>query len=60
MYQDEKEERKQFAEAEAKIEYYQKQLVQQLAGYRVQMPERWISRQLRFWTSGKWWRSVTN
>lgn len=43
MYQDEKEERKQFAEAEAKIEYYQKQLVQQLAGYRVQMPERWIS-----------------
>ena len=43
MYQDEKEERKQFAEAEAKIEYYQKQLVQQLAGYRVQIPERWIS-----------------
>ena len=43
MYQDEKEERKQFAEAEAKIEYYQQQLVQQLAGYRVQMPERWIS-----------------
>ena len=43
LYQDEKEKRKQFAEAEAKIEYYQKQLVQQLAGYRVQMPERWIS-----------------
>lgn len=43
MYQDEKEERKQFAEAEAKIEYYQKRLVQRLAGYRVQMPERWIS-----------------
>ena len=43
LYQDEKEERKQFAEAEAKIEYYQKQLVRQLSGYRVQMPERWIS-----------------
>ena len=43
LYQDEKEERKQFAEAEAKIEYYQKQLVGQLSGYRVQMPERWIS-----------------
>ena len=42
MYQDEKEERKQFAEAEAKIEYYQKQLVEQLSNYRVQMPERWI------------------
>ena len=35
-------ERKQFAEAEAKIEYYQKQLVEQLSNYRVQMPERWI------------------
>ena len=43
MYQEEKEERKQFAEAEAKIEYYQKQLVSQLSNYRVQMPERWIS-----------------
>lgn len=43
LYQDEKEERKQFAEAEAKIEYYQKQLVGQLSSYRVQMPERWIS-----------------
>ena len=43
LYQDEKEERKQFAEAEAKIEYYQKQLVEQLSNYRVQMPERWIS-----------------
>lgn len=43
LYQDEKEERKQFAEAEAKTEYYQKQLVEQLSNYRVQMPERWIS-----------------
>lgn len=43
MYQEEKEERKQFAEAEAKIEYYQKQLVEQLGSYRVQMPERWVS-----------------
>ena len=43
LYQYEKEERKQFAEAEAKTEYYQKQLVEQLSNYRVQMPERWIS-----------------
>ncbi len=42
-YLQEKEERKQFAEAEAKTEYYQKQLVAQLARYRVTDPNRWIN-----------------
>ena len=42
QYLDEKEERKQYAEAEAKIEYYQKQLVDKLSNYRVTTPERWI------------------
>lgn len=42
-YQQEKEERKQFEEAEAKIEYFQKQLISQLSRYRVKTPGRWIS-----------------
>ena len=42
-YQQEKEERKQYAEAEAKTEYYQKQLVGQLTRYRVKDPHRWIN-----------------
>lgn len=42
LYQEEKEERKQYAEAEAKTEYYQNQLVTQLANYRVKDPGRWI------------------
>ncbi len=42
MYQQEKEERKQYAEAEAKTEYYQKQLVSRLSRYRISDPERWI------------------
>ena len=41
-YQQEKEERKQFAEAEAKTEYYQKLLVSQMSNYRVTDPGRWI------------------
>lgn len=41
-YQQEKEERKQYAEAEAKIEYYQNQLVGRLSRYRVKNPERWV------------------
>lgn len=40
-YQQEKEERKQYAEAEAKTEYYQKMLVSQLSRYRVSDPDRW-------------------
>lgn len=42
QYQQEKEERKQFAEAESKIEYYQKKLIKNLMQYRIKTPERWI------------------
>lgn len=42
QYLEEKEERKQYAEAEAKIEYYQKQLVEKLSNYRVTTPDRWM------------------
>ncbi len=42
-YQDEKEERKQFAEAEAKTEYYQKELVRMLSQFRVSDPTRWVN-----------------
>lgn len=42
LYQQEKEERKQYAEAEAKLEYYQNQLVEKLSVYRVKNPERWV------------------
>lgn len=41
-YQDEKEERKQFAEAEAKTEYYQRELVRKLSQFRVSDPDRWV------------------
>ncbi|MCM1303801.1 MAG: hypothetical protein NC305_07980 [Lachnospiraceae bacterium] len=41
-YQREKEQRKQYAEAEAKLEYYQDQLVARLSRYRVKDPERWV------------------
>lgn len=43
QFQQEKEERKQYAEAESKIEYYQKQLVLKLKRYRVKSPERWMN-----------------
>jgi len=42
LYLQEKEERKQYAEAEAKTEYYNKQLVQKLSCFRVKDPTRWI------------------
>ena len=42
-YQEEKEQRKQFAEAESKIEHYQQELIKQLARYRVSDPGRWIN-----------------
>lgn len=42
MYQEEKEERRQYAEAEAKLEYYRKQLIRQLIQFRVKDPERWV------------------
>ncbi|MCM1046090.1 MAG: hypothetical protein NC417_11330 [Candidatus Gastranaerophilales bacterium] len=41
-YLQEREERKQYAEAEAKSEYYQKQLVSRLSHYRVSDPHRWL------------------
>lgn len=40
-YLQEKEERKQFAEAEAKADYYSRQLVAKLSNYRVSDPGRW-------------------
>lgn len=42
-YQREKEERQQYAEAEAKAEYYQEQLVEQLSHYRISDPSRWVN-----------------
>lgn len=42
MYQEEKEERKQYAETEAKLDYYREQLVQMLTRYRVKDPSRWV------------------
>lgn len=42
-YQEEKEERKQFAEAEAKTEYFQHELVKLLSRFRVSDPTRWIN-----------------
>lgn len=42
-YQEEKEARKQFAEAEAKTEYYQRELIRQLSRFRVSDPSRWIN-----------------
>jgi len=38
----EKEERKEYAEAEAKLEYYQKQLINHMYRFRVKTPERWV------------------
>lgn len=43
QYQQEKDERKQYAEAESQIEYYQKQLVAGLGRFRVKTPERWMN-----------------
>ena len=41
-YQNEKEQRKQYAEAEAKKDFYQKELIRQLSKYRVSDPGRWV------------------
>lgn len=43
LYQEEKEERKQFAEAEAKTEYYQDELIHTLSRYRISDTRRWIN-----------------
>lgn len=42
-YQHEKEERKEYAEVEAKLEYYQKQLVARLGNYQITDPARWVN-----------------
>ena len=42
QYQQEKEERKQYAEAEAKLEYYQNQLVKKLSTLRINDPAKWV------------------
>lgn len=42
QYLQEKEERKEFAEAEAKTEYYQKLMVDKMKNYRVSSPDRWV------------------
>lgn len=43
LYQEEKEERKQFAEAEAKTEYFQEKLIHILSRYRISDTRRWIN-----------------
>ena len=43
QYVQEKEERKEYAEAEAKLDYYQKQLRAKMANYRVTAPDRWVN-----------------
>lgn len=42
LYQQEKEERKEYAEAEAKTEYYRKQMLDRMNNYRVKSPDRWL------------------
>ncbi len=42
-YQNEKEQRKEYAEAEAKTDFYQNELIRQLSRYRVSDPGRWVN-----------------
>lgn len=42
QYQKEKEERREYAQAESKAEYYRRQIVNKLAHYRISSPERWL------------------
>ena len=44
MYLEEKEDRRQYAETEAKLEYYGNQLLERLSRYRVKDPGRWAVR----------------
>jgi len=53
QYLDEKEERKQFAEAEAKIEYYRNQLSGKLSNYRVVTPDRWTRQPAALYEKGE-------
>lgn len=41
QYQEEKEERKEYEQAEAKAEYYQRQLMAKLSNYRISAPGKW-------------------
>ncbi|MCI9219560.1 MAG: hypothetical protein HFH94_07470 [Lachnospiraceae bacterium] len=43
QYQREKDERREFAEAEGKAEYYRRQLLHKLSRYRIATPERWLN-----------------
>lgn len=43
QYNQEKEERKEYAEAEAKIDYYQKQLLARMSNYHISDPDRWVN-----------------
>ena len=43
QYSQEKEERKEYAEAEAKLEYYQKQLQARMSNYHITDPDRWVN-----------------
>ena len=43
QYQEEKEERRVFAEAEAKAEFYREQLLEKLRRYRITDPDRWAN-----------------
>ena len=42
QYEKEKEERREYAEAESKAEYYRRELVNKLSHYRISSPERWL------------------
>lgn len=42
QYQEEKDERREYAETEAKAEYYRRQLLSKISNYRVTSPERWL------------------
>ena len=42
QYQKEKEDRREFAEAEGKAEYYRRQLLNKLSRYRIATPQRWL------------------
>ncbi|MCM1188091.1 MAG: hypothetical protein NC541_02195 [bacterium] len=42
-YQQEKESRKEYAEAEAKTDYYRRQLAAKMNNYHITAPERWVS-----------------
>ena len=44
QYQEEKEERKEYAEAEAKLAYYQGQLRTKISNYHILDPDRWVNR----------------